>query len=72
MKDGLILIGRTTTGTIQNLPAGGEQIIYSGWIIGLGEVDVEVNALEPYGSADFRRQSGKVFGIYILVRFGSG
>ena len=72
LKDGLILIGRTTTGTIQNLPAGGEQIIYSGWIIGLGEVDVEVNALEPYGSADFRSQSGKVFGIYILVRFGSG
>ena len=72
VKDGFILRGRTTSGTIQNLLPGGEDKVYSDVIIGLGNVEFEVNVEEPFGSYDFRCQSGKVLGIYIFVRFGSG
>ena len=70
VEDGFILIGRTTNGNIQNIPIEGQETVYSGWIIGFGKVNFEVNAEETYGSSDSRRQGGRVLGIYIFVSPG--
>ena len=70
LEGGLILWGRETTGNITSIPVGGQEKVESDIIIGFGKAKFIVNAEESYGSSDFRRQNGRVFGIYIKVNIG--
>ena len=70
LEGGFILIGRNTIDTIPSIPAGDQVSVSSGWIIGFGEVNYIVNAAEPFGSSDSRRQGGRVLGIIIRVNPG--
>ena len=69
LDEGLILLGRTSTDTISEIPAGGEVTIESDMILGLGEVRVFFTASGPacYKSVD---RGGKVLIAFIKVNAG--
>ena len=72
LEGGFIFIGRKTSGIIPSIPAGQQVKVKSNVIIGFGETRFNVNTVEPYGSLDFIKRGGKVFGIYIIVNQGGG
>ena len=69
LEGGIILFGRTSTGTLTNISAGGEETVISNMIFGLGPVKVKftVNGPDCYFSSD---RGGKVFFVYIHVNLG--
>jgi hypothetical protein len=69
LSGGLILLGKTSTGTIPNIQPGEEVTITSDLIIGLGEVDIIVTAIGPECYVNFDR-GGKVYLAYIHVNPG--
>ena len=66
IEGGTILFGRETNGTIVSIPAGGNITIYSGPIIGFGEVSITATAEIPE-SSDTRQQSAFVLLFFIKV-----
>lgn len=71
LEGGNIFLGRTSTGTVTNIPAGGETTVTSNLIIGIGDVRVQVSATGPECSAGSSR-GGKVYFVFIKVNPGSG
>lgn len=69
---GTILLGGSTTGEIENIPAGGQATINSKFILGFGSTQVEVTAEIPDGPTDYRSQGASVFLFYIRVNPGGG
>lgn len=69
LNGGLILIGKETSDTILTIPAGGEQTINSGLILGLGRPMITVTAEIPTGS-DIREQQALLLGFVIVVNPG--
>jgi hypothetical protein len=69
---GLILLGKSTTGVIDIIPAGGQETIESNRIIGFGPTICFVNTEEGWGSTDDRDQSGFLLGIYVRIKPGGG
>lgn len=69
VEGGIILLGRSSNGTISNISAGEEGIIISNMIFGFGQVRVKITASGPGCSTDCNR-GGKVFFIYIHVNPG--
>ena len=58
---GLVIIGKEKTGTIATLPAGGEETIKSGFMLGLGPADITVTADGATATA-----SGFMLGPFVL------
>ncbi|UCF11927.1 MAG: Zn-dependent exopeptidase M28 [Thermoplasmatales archaeon] len=69
LNGGLILIGEETSDTILTIPAGGEQTINSGLILGLGKPIITVTAEIPTDS-DIREQQAFLLGFVIVVNPG--
>ncbi|KYK34048.1 MAG: hypothetical protein AYK22_01030 [Thermoplasmatales archaeon SG8-52-3] len=69
LEGGIILLGRSTTGTITNISAGGEVSIISNLILGLGEVNIRIIISGPdcYVNKD---RGGKVLLAYVHVNPG--
>jgi len=72
LEGGTILLGKESTGTIPNLPAGEVTTIRSDLIIGFGKTRVYVNVDEPRGSSDNRDQGATILLLYINVNAGGG
>ncbi|KYK19968.1 hypothetical protein AYK24_10805 [Thermoplasmatales archaeon SG8-52-4] len=70
IEGGYIFMGRKTSMIIPSIPAGQQVKVKSNIIIGFGETKFNVNTIEPYGSLDFLKRGGKIFGIYIRVNQG--
>ena len=70
LEGGFILMGRKTFGTISSILPGQQVKVKSNVIIGIGEIKLNVNTEDPYGSLDSIKRGGKVFGIYIWVNQG--
>ena len=71
LDGGSIFLGRESSGVVGSIAAGGQEVISSSLIFGLGEVDVLVSASGPECS-DFRSQGGAVFFIWVRVNPGGG
>jgi hypothetical protein len=69
LDGGLILLGRTSTDIISEIPAGGEVTIESDTILGLGDVSVIFTASGPacYKTID---RGGKVMLVFVKVNAG--
>jgi hypothetical protein len=65
LSGGLILLGKTSTGTI-DIPTGGEVTVESNTIIGIGQTTVTVKATIPE-SFDRRSASAFVFVFFIII-----
>jgi len=63
LDGGLILLGKETTGTIQTIPAGGEEEVRSGLIFGFGQTRITVTADIPEGSDE------RNLGAFVLLFF---
>jgi len=72
LEGGFIFIGRKTSGIIPSISPGQQAKVKSNVIIGFGETKFIVNTEEPYGSLDFIKRGGKVFGIFIRINQGGG
>jgi hypothetical protein len=72
LEGGTIFLGKETTGTISNLPAGEVITLNTGLIFGFGKTRVYVTAEEPRGSSDHRDQGAAVLLFYINVNSGGG
>ena len=66
LDGGLILLGKETSDTILTIPAGGEQPINSGLILGLGQTKVTVTA-EISTDSDIREQQAFLLAFFIKV-----
>ena len=64
LTGGIILLGKSTTGTV-DIPAGGEVTVQSGLIIGFGSTTITVKATIPE-SSDTKSKSAFVLFIYII------
>jgi len=62
LTGGLIILGKETTGTIASLPAGGEETITTGMILGLGTTTITVTA-----DTATKNQEAKVLLIFIKI-----
>jgi len=62
LTGGLIILGKETTGTIASLPAGGEETITTGMILGLGATTITVTA-----DTATKNQEAKVLLIFIKI-----
>jgi hypothetical protein len=71
LEGGLILLGKNSTGTIPNIPAGEEVTVTSKLIIGFGDVKVKVTASGPECFVTGER-GGKVLLGFIHVNPGGG
>jgi len=71
LNGGLILLGKETSDTILTIPAGGEQPINSGLILGLGQTMITVTAEIPTDS-DIREQQAFLLAFFIVVNPGGG
>ncbi len=63
LDGGFILLGKETTGTIQTIPAGGEEEVRSGLIFGFGQTRITVTADIPEGSDE------RNLGAFVLLFF---
>jgi hypothetical protein len=66
LDGGFILRGGNTTGVIDKIPEGGEAVISSGLIIGLGRIPIIVSATCDEGASAKRTASGFVFLIFVI------
>jgi hypothetical protein len=71
IEGGNILIGRISSGSIQDLAVGAEESITSNLIIGFGDVRVKVTVSGSECTAD-RDQGGSVFLFWININPGGG
>ncbi|MBU0497914.1 MAG: hypothetical protein KKG04_08190 [Candidatus Thermoplasmatota archaeon] len=71
LEGGTILMGKETTGTIENLGPGNVTEIKTGMILGFGKTRVTVYAEIPEGS-DFREQGATMLLFFILINPGGG
>jgi len=71
LDGGLILLGKETTGTIQTITAGGEEIVSSDLILGFGKTVVTITAEVP-DSSHSRQRGGTVLLFFIKINPGGG
>ncbi len=70
VDDGLILLGKETTGT-SNIPVNDKIMIVSKPIVGFGSAIITVHAVISNGFSDIREQKAFVFLFFISLKFGS-
>jgi hypothetical protein len=63
---GSVFIGQKTSGTILNIPPGGERTISSDLILGLGKTMITVTASHPYSSA-IKSQNATILLFFIKI-----
>lgn len=66
LDGGLIFLGKETTGTIANIPAGNETSIKSSLIFGIGKSTITVYAECAEGASDKGTASGLVIACFVL------
>ena len=71
IEDGMVILGRESTGIIDYLGPGESQQIKSKLIFGFGEMRVKVNA-DGTECSDYRSAGGKIWGILVKVNVGGG
>ena len=65
-----LVCGRISNGIIESIPAGESVKVRSDLIIGFGGTQFLVSGQEPFGSIDYRQQSGKLYLFYVKVNVG--
>jgi hypothetical protein len=65
-----IICGKQSSGILPCILPVEEVKVKSNIIIGFGKTQFIVNAMEPYGSWDTRKQSGNLFLLYVKVNIG--
>lgn len=68
LTSGLIIIGRETSDTIDNIIPGEDENIRSRPIFGLGKTNIVFNAEVQYGKSDTKTVDAFLFGFYVWVR----
>ena len=71
LDGGFIMLGKETSGTIQTIPAGGEETVSSDLILGFGKTVVTVTAEVP-DSSHSRQRGGTVLLFFIKINPGGG
>ena len=68
LTSGLVIVGRETTGEIEEILTGEEENIESNFIFGLGKTEINIEANLQYGKSNTLTVNAFLLGLYIIIR----
>ncbi|KYK21601.1 hypothetical protein AYK21_00675 [Thermoplasmatales archaeon SG8-52-2] len=68
LVSGIVIVGRESSGDIDDIQSEGEENIESGFIFGLGKTDIIIEANLEYGKDEIYTTEAFLLGFYIIIR----